>query len=257
MELMHTLLLSMCGTGSTPWMLTASWIGMAVCAVLAVVHLARVASPGRDKLDIPSELCHAFMNFSMAYMFAPIASIKVIPDTLWALAFAVLALGFVIRALVYDQKQALGNAAHSFMNLSMTYMFLQASWDNTFVTGIFVLFFAAFATVHATQLLPGNGKAGGLTNFNAVFSSLSHVLMSAAMIFMFLMPALMPSGGSGHDHHQHHGAPSIEKPAGDSGHGHHHHNHGAPAQKPATDVQPKHDCPTDGQQGQPHKHHCH
>jgi predicted secreted protein len=238
-------------------MLTASWIGMAVCAVLAVVHLARVASPERSKLDIPAELCHVFMNFSMAYMFAPIPSVKVIPDTLWALAFAVLALGFVARALVYDRQQALGNAAHSVMNLSMVYMFMQATWDNTFVTGIFVLFFAGFATVHAAQLLPG--KTRGTLSFKTAFSPVSHVLMSAAMIFMFLMPALMPSGGYGHGHHHHHGGtPAIGTPeAGphDHQHGHHHgeHKHAAPAEKPAT--QPKPDCHQDGQ-GQ-HKHHCH
>ncbi len=252
MELMHTLLLSMCGTGSIPWMLTASWIGMAVSAVLAVIHLARVASPDRAKLDIPAELCHVFMNFSMAYMFAPIPSIKVIPDTLWALSFAVLALGFVVRALRSEPKQSLGNAAHSFMNLSMVYMFMQATWDNTFITSVFVLFFAGFATVHAAQLLPG--KIGGTLSFKAAFSPVSHVLMSAAMIFMFLMPAMMSSGDSGHGHHHHHGGtPSVEKPATDDGHSHHHH-HGAPAEKPATDVQP-HDCHTGGQQQ--HNHHCH
>lgn len=240
MELMQTMLLSMCG-GSMHWMLTASWVGAVVCAVLALFHFGRVVTLGRS-IDLPAEICHVYMGLSMAYMFAPLPAIKVIPDIAWALSFSVLALGFALRAAMAERPKLLADASHAVMNLSMVYMFMQSSFDSVVLTWSFIAFFVAYATVHGAELLPSlkNRFSTGCHTVQggSVFSPVSHVLMSAAMIFMFLMPAMMPSGG-GHDHHQHHqhhSAPSVVEPAKPAvpqqqeqhqphQHQHHHHSH--------------------------------
>lgn len=229
MELMQTMLLSMCG-GSMHWMLTASWVGAFVCAALALVHFGRVVTLGRT-IDLPAEICHVFMGVSMAYMFAPLPAIKVIPDVAWALGFALLSLGFAVRAALAERPAMLANASHSVMNLSMVYMFMQSSFDSVVLTWSFIVFFTAYATVHGAALLPSlKSKLSGChsAHSGSVFSPVSHVLMSAAMIFMFLMPAMMSSdAGHGHQHHQHHSAPAVEpsKPAVPQQHDHHQHHH--------------------------------
>ena len=202
MQFMPVMLASMChsGGGTADWMLISSWIGMFACGLISVFHGSRILflRNASQSIDLLAESCHTFMGIGMAYMFAPFAAIKVIPDTFWALSFAVLALAFAVRPLI-RKNHALGDVAHSVMNLSMTYMFMQSLWDAPVVTATFVALFTAYATLHGAEFLKhwkerkaAPKKASLLTE--PAMSAVSHIVMSGAMVFMFLMPAMMATG---------------------------------------------------------------
>lgn len=197
MNEMHMMSESLC-SGSANWMIIASSIGLYGSLFFCAFHVLRMALKKLkgESFDYAGEIAHTTMCGAMTYMFLPSMSYHVIPDILMVFTFTWLCVGYLLRRAINPPKSAPAlELMHAAMSAGMALMFLSSRWQSTVLNWLFLSFYSAYATVYGAGLFvtfSGPSAQTKLQRVEALTYGSSHIFMALCMIYMVLMPSMMP-----------------------------------------------------------------